>query len=341
MSSQRIISVRYRARALSDIWTGTVEFQRKNDRWREVVVNKRLITTCLLGSIRWWFEAVVRGLGGYACDPTDTRCIDGDHCVVCELFGCTGWARKFRFDALKNDKPRGHSLERGDSFELSFTALRPIRKEEWALLDLTVRLIAKYAAIGGKTIYKPSNEPGRENRSYHRDYGLFEILGVEQKPHREPVADSELRDYVNRKQWRREKNHEAFEWASLENFWYVHNRFLTRYRIDKSTFNEVLGRYEPKDKSQQLAIDSYANRWLAGVRKNDDVDEEQAETRWESKKVFSFKQPKRTYGFQKPGTIGFEEICLRLKTVWKDFQDQEFLTFKEIWPDLLREANIS
>jgi CRISPR-associated protein Csb2 len=42
----------YELKALTDIWTG--------DANRE---GNRLITTGLLGSIRWWFEVLVRGLG--------------------------------------------------------------------------------------------------------------------------------------------------------------------------------------------------------------------------------------------------------------------------------------
>jgi len=97
----------YRLRALTDLWTG--DLNGKPD---------RLITTGLLGSIRWWFELLVRGLGGSACDPSpedrkmnppECRCPNkkvekandpGHHCVVCELFGCTEWARKFRFEVL-------------------------------------------------------------------------------------------------------------------------------------------------------------------------------------------------------------------------------------------------
>ncbi|MEW6380404.1 MAG: type III-B CRISPR module RAMP protein Cmr1 [bacterium] len=67
----------YRLRALTDLWTG--DLNGKSD---------RLITTGLLGSIRWWLEVLVRGLNGNACDPTDTKCEDRNHCVVCELFGC-------------------------------------------------------------------------------------------------------------------------------------------------------------------------------------------------------------------------------------------------------------
>ncbi|MEW5828033.1 MAG: type III-B CRISPR module RAMP protein Cmr1, partial [Chloroflexota bacterium] len=75
-------------KTLTPLWTGGVDG-----------ITDRLHEAGLIGSLRWWYEALVRGLGGYACDPTSQdRCPDkdGNHCVVCELFGCTGWARKFR-----------------------------------------------------------------------------------------------------------------------------------------------------------------------------------------------------------------------------------------------------
>jgi CRISPR type III-B/RAMP module RAMP protein Cmr1 len=144
----------YTLKALTDIWTGDVAGK-----------GGRLIPTGLLGSIRWWFEILVRGLGGKACDPTvkEVCCPDkaGRHCVVCELFGCTGWARKFRFEVLDEDgQPKQDQIRKDETFILRFTELRPIREEEWCLLDLTLRLIAEYGAIGGKTVLKPSDEPG-------------------------------------------------------------------------------------------------------------------------------------------------------------------------------------
>jgi CRISPR type III-B/RAMP module RAMP protein Cmr1 len=32
--------------------------------------------TGIIGSLRWWYDALVRGMGGYACDPTS----DEDRC---------------------------------------------------------------------------------------------------------------------------------------------------------------------------------------------------------------------------------------------------------------------
>lgn len=53
------------------------------------------------GSMRWWYEAIVRGLGITACDPTAHSCQSeggalGNVCAACRLFGCTGWAQMFR-----------------------------------------------------------------------------------------------------------------------------------------------------------------------------------------------------------------------------------------------------
>ncbi|HHW74286.1 MAG TPA: type III-B CRISPR module RAMP protein Cmr1 [Firmicutes bacterium] len=90
-------------KTLTPLWTGGVD--QSSDRLHE---------TGLIGSLRWWYEALVRGLGGEACDPTERGCIfdeykyrnstakgrrrflDAGVCDACQLFGCTGWARRFR-----------------------------------------------------------------------------------------------------------------------------------------------------------------------------------------------------------------------------------------------------
>jgi CRISPR-associated protein Cmr1 len=80
-----------RLKTLTPIWTGGVEAG-KTDRLHE---------TGIIGSLRWWYEAIVRGLGGKACDPTKPTChydpekSDNGLCDVCQLFGATGWRRRF------------------------------------------------------------------------------------------------------------------------------------------------------------------------------------------------------------------------------------------------------
>jgi CRISPR-associated protein Cmr1 len=41
-------------------------------------------------------------------------------------------------------------IKAGQTFILRFIPLRPVRDEEWCLLNATLRLIADYEAIGGK-----------------------------------------------------------------------------------------------------------------------------------------------------------------------------------------------
>ncbi|MBC7107311.1 MAG: type III-B CRISPR module RAMP protein Cmr1 [Methanomassiliicoccales archaeon] len=147
--------------------------------------------TGILGSLRWWYEALVRGLGGYVCDPTDKdqRCdfgkkksgetkdsdqgihdvIDGSICPACQLFGCTGWARKFRIEveggiavpevSVRTRKKRnGKYLTRktsglmsSDPIAMRVVPLRKIEEDEWILLNRTLDIIANYGALGART----------------------------------------------------------------------------------------------------------------------------------------------------------------------------------------------
>jgi CRISPR-associated protein Cmr1 len=328
-------------KALTDIWTGDAD--RKGD---------RLIATGLLGSIRWWFELIVRGLDGSACDPTydeDNKlgpCPRGDvkdpmkaghHCVACGLFGCTGWARKFRLDVLdEQGSVQQKQIKKGQTFQLCFTPLRPNRDEESALLDLTLRLIADYGAIGGRTVFKPSNEHSRANAPHHRDYGLIKIQSSQPV---ERLSQQHLEQYVRNEQWRR-VSHGDFAWASLKNFWYVEGRSLTRQDANNSIFNKVLGRNESKtcqdcgkvhDSPQRCPkTGKHPRRVSEGPTANNHVDHWLAGRQQESKKVFSFNEPPRTFGFVKPGTVDFNEMKRRLRNVWPNFNDQEFLERSQI-----------
>ena len=294
----------WKLKALTHIWTGDADGK-----------SGCLIPTGIVGSLRWWFEVLVRGLGGKACDPTsDVRCPDqnGRHCVVCELFGCTGWARKFRLMILDdNGQVIRNQIQAGQTFILRFIPLRPIAPEEWCLLDATLRLIADYGAIGGKTVFKPSDEPGRQNVFHHQDFGL---VAIEQRPEDVGCSRAAAEASVRDTRWRRDFSDGAFAWASLQNFWCVKGRYLARQDANTSSFNRVIGRHMRKNRGQQLFQNTDVNRWLAGRQQ-------------ESKKVFSFKHPeeaRRTFGFVKLGLVDFEEMKRRLRQVWNGFQDDEF-----------------
>ncbi len=111
-----------RLKTLTPLWTGGAD--QTCDRIHE---------TGIIGSLRWWYEALVRGLGGSACDPTndgpsqrcrfDTKAYEEAKrsgkspeeaiqagmqtlCPVSYLFGATGWARLFQLRVL--DTPTTH-----------------------------------------------------------------------------------------------------------------------------------------------------------------------------------------------------------------------------------------
>ncbi|NJK52044.1 MAG: type III-B CRISPR module RAMP protein Cmr1 [Leptolyngbyaceae cyanobacterium SU_3_3] len=76
-------------KTLTPLWTGGVETG-KCDRIHE---------TGILGSLRWWMEVLVRGMGGNACDPTEQKCsAKNGLCEVCKIFGAEGQKRRFRLE---------------------------------------------------------------------------------------------------------------------------------------------------------------------------------------------------------------------------------------------------
>ncbi len=335
----------FKIRALTSIWTGDAQSK-----------NQRTIPTGIIGSLRWWYEVLVRGLGGKACDPTsEVRCPSknvkepdkpGHHCVACELFGCTGWARKFRLMILdENGQVIQNQIQTGQTFILRFIPLRPIRGEEWCLLDATLRLIADYGAIGGKTVFKPSDEPNRQNRLHHQDFGLVQyVQGPDGWQCDKTLED--IRDYVTKGHWReaphsyRNKKNEIhdFSWASLQNFWCVKGRYLARQDANTSSFNFVIGQPEPKGQSSQ------GDSWLSGRQPN---------RQRGSKKVFSFRIPenaRRTFGFVQ-NQDGFQEIMEKLEVLrdgngngrkpdpgWNNFDpEKEFIKGEQILNELFQQ----
>ncbi len=84
-------SLKIKLRTITPLWTGGTNGQAD-----------RLHMTSIVGSLRWWYEVLVRGLNGRACDPSKHSCrYDlkepySGLCDVCKVFGATGWARRFR-----------------------------------------------------------------------------------------------------------------------------------------------------------------------------------------------------------------------------------------------------
>jgi len=155
-------------KTLTPLWTGGVDG-----------TCDRLHETGLIGSLRWWYEALVRGLGGYACDPTEHSCTydekKPDHglCLACQVFGATGWARRFRLSVsavnITLQGPDGKKQPSGDRFKKNSKTDRPswyFRKGRGGTFTLSIlpthkefdphiilgvlKLIERHAGFGAK-----------------------------------------------------------------------------------------------------------------------------------------------------------------------------------------------
>jgi len=97
--------LRINFQTLTPLWTGDA-----NGKCEELKL------TGIIGSLRWWFEALVRGMGYYACDSTsDNKCkvevkkpedlssIHEKICPVCFIFGATGWKSRFSLNIENNN----------------------------------------------------------------------------------------------------------------------------------------------------------------------------------------------------------------------------------------------
>lgn len=275
---------------LTPLWTGGIN--RDCDRLHE---------TSVIGSLRWWYEALVRGLGGSACDPTDSKC-DGDkHCAACELFGCTGWARKFRLLILDENDDVAQQIENGKNYTLKFIPLKSIHDEEAFLLFHTVQIISDIGSIGGKTVLKPSEVKSKNKNPHHADYGLIRLTSTYEGKafQREQIIDF-LKQFNKSGKIKNEDDYPA-----LSNFWFIRDYYLSRIKM-----NKVLGRDNSGKYTNQV---SDLQKWLGGEI-------------GESKKIFSFhsNEAKRTWGYAKNGQLN-DVISLLEKNKIKNIKTGEFL----------------
>ena len=174
---------------LTPIWTGDAD--RKVTTLRE---------TGIIGSLRWWYEALIRGYGGFACDPTGTneklkckldekkfkellkseksikKALDKSGiCSACQLFGCTGWSRRFRleidykeekiplfFVSSYQNKNWLHKITEGqneilwskDPIKLNFIPMNNDKDFELEdIIKALIFIISRYGGLGAKLQY--------------------------------------------------------------------------------------------------------------------------------------------------------------------------------------------
>ncbi|MBE0448988.1 MAG: type III-B CRISPR module RAMP protein Cmr1 [Actinobacteria bacterium] len=230
---------------LTPLWTGGVDG--KCDRLHE---------TGIIGSMRWWYEAIVRALDGYTCDPTSK-----DHCELsgkekteeerrkklcpaCWLFGCGGWKRRFRLDVLASST---------EPFSLSSLFYKNQRNQEefnrWWLKQVFNKNLNDNLPIGDvKFSIQPS--AGNEEIILGQVKALISAMaqlgalgakaqygfGQFERAERQSIQDvlCAINDFVKAGGFLTKENDAG--WYSLENYWL--------YELSLPTSNPQVKRFE-------------------------------------------------------------------------------------------------
>ena len=295
--------MRVKIKALTLIWTGDIDRGCRG-----------IKETGIIGSLRWWYEALVRGLGGYACDPTSKeKCeldqrrlqkairegksiqeaLDEQICPSCQLFGCTGWSRRFRLEVSgihENDIEKGRTstagLKPNKIMYWNFYFFKNLSYEQKWLFKKTLWVIENYGAIGGRTTWKPNGEWGT-------DYGLIKVENYGKL--KQWVASSnktEVKSWLEENKEKLGKKNKS-EWFNFKFYWIVKDEYLSRDQINR------IVRRNPSDPRRYLSNATDFDRWLGGKI-------------GESKKIFSFCNPKRVFGYVR-NSNELEEIKKRLE----------------------------
>jgi CRISPR-associated protein Cmr1 len=158
-------------KTLTPLWTGGIDAG-KCDRIHE---------TGILGSLRWWMEVLVRGMGGNVCDPTEQKCsAKNGLCPVCQLFGAEGQKRRFRLSVNEKkldwqpnvplritppDRTRGWFLNPGWLGTLTLN----LQGDSATLVELHIllRFIETWGSIGARP---------------QLGYGAFRIIDIKNPP---------------------------------------------------------------------------------------------------------------------------------------------------------------
>ena len=293
-------------RTLTPIWTGDADGK-----------CTEIKETGIIGSMRWWYEAIVRGLGGYACDPTADGCkfdtegyenaLNGGNnikdaiavglkkvCPACQLFGCTGWRRRFRMEIsdIKGDFSEGIKGGFEGRFKLKMCETDTISDDGKWLFYQTLKIIAQYGAIGGRTTRKPQRGPIGQN------YGLANVDFDGVPKWNSGSSYAEAKEWISENKRNIGKKNDG-NWFDFRYYWVIEGKYMNRL-----VMNNILG-LNKKGKPRSVSNGDF----YEFLRGQEDA----------SKKIFSFDKPKKmVFGY-----VRNEEELGKMINLLKDKFDME------------------
>lgn len=309
-------------KTLTPLWTGDVEGK-----------CKKIKETGIIGSLRWWYETLVRGLGGYACDPTSKnscsldykkykRQVDSDKskqdaldeqiCPVCQLFGCTGWGKRLRFETQYNKNEFDEKgYRKGQEIIISIKELFSISREQKWLFSKTLWIVENYGVIGGRTTCKPNGRWGT-------DYGLIKIEDYDKMKEWDSESNKDKVVIWLKKNKEKLAKDNCSQWINFRKYWIVNGVYLNRDKM-----NSFVNRWHKNPKKYDRNKANDFDKWLGGKQ-------------GKSKKIFSFKEPKKkVFGYvRKEEEIDIIKEKIQ-KVLKKELKGINFKIGKDILEDLV------
>lgn len=257
----------------------------------------------IIGSVRWWYEGIVRGMGGYVCDTTSAHqckfdqdayskkynnCINSGHdrksslkhaldaglenvCYTCRLFGCSGWKRRFKL-IIKDVTSTFQDSKKGfkgtftiEIIDLYNNEILFTNNQKW-LLSNTFNIIEKYGAIGGKNTLKP------QKGIIGQDYGLFVINNNNIKDWNALSSYDNVKLEIQKILLQHENECQYF---NFKYYWIVEGIYLDRLKLNKITGLSEKGKVQKNDD------------FLKFIRGDEGI----------SKKIYSFSKPAKIFGY--------------------------------------------
>ncbi len=243
----RTNSLTIKLTTLTPLWTGGADGRSDSG----------LHITGIMGSLRWWYEVLVRGVGGHVCSINNPCIYDKQKepyqglCDVCRLFGATGWARRFKLivseENLHPKKPSASTIDRSERRVFTLSRDHPAAHDpKWYLSsdplygDVTLEVIATLPLEEkGKQLLDPKvigaliqlmANKGSIGAKPQMGLGIMRVID---RHSTQPLLAHLKQLVAKHEHYKDRKNyHEYDELPSL------HNMFFARVKVDRTSATE-------------------------------------------------------------------------------------------------------